>query len=589
MAVRVQPLKAKISRFMRDKRGQVALIWALCGSSLLALAGLGVDFQMAQVARERLLNAADGAALVAERLIARPLAERQAAAEAFFRANLANTSFQNTAKFSLTPKTGGGHRTEVSAEVTTLFGGLVNKRTLTVSAAAEAMSGGGLIEVALVLDNTGSMAADMPALRTSAEDLVNTMFANARNVGDVKMAVVPFVAQVNVGAGYASSGWIDTTGVAPFNGELFEDRIIARRTWSAALGTNCELLSTLPYPGYTGSYRVRWRKATSGSNTLCVAETPSTIDHLSLFKLIGNTSWKGCVEARPEPYDINDTPPNINTPATLFVPYFWADNTDTFANSWMTDTSGDIPNATMTNSLTSTSTANVRRAQGFNIFKFNGQNGTIDSTAPDTTGPNRSCPTPIVPLTTDKSSLVTAVRDMLHWNNSGTNQTEGLAWGWRVLSPAPPFTEGTAYGQRKKVIVLMSDGQNTNINTGSSVNPIFGSDYSSYSYLNQWTTGGWRNSLPTDHRRDAITSTGTFVDYINNRQAQLCTAIKDAGITIFTVIFRENDQATRDLMRNCATPEASGMKYYYVAEDQSQLRSAFQSIGDGIGKLRLTK
>ena len=36
-------------------------------------------------------------------------------------------------------------------------------------------------------------------------------------------------------------------------------------------------------------------------------------------------------------------------------------------------------------------------------------------------------------------------------------------WGWRVLSPTAPFTEGRAYtaNDNKKILVLMTDGENT--------------------------------------------------------------------------------------------------------------------------------
>ena len=39
-------------------------------------------------------------------------------------------------------------------------------------------------------------------------------------------------------------------------------------------------------------------------------------------------SWQGCVEARPYPYNVNDTPRVLDGPATLFVPMFAPDETD---------------------------------------------------------------------------------------------------------------------------------------------------------------------------------------------------------------------------------------------------------------------
>ena len=72
---------------------------------------------------------------------------------------------------------------------------------------------------------------------------------------------------------------------------------------------------------------------------------------------------------------------------------------------------------------------------------------------------------------------------------------------------------------------------------------------------------------------------------MNNRERQLCTNIKNTGIEIYTVIFRETDQATEDLMRQCATSP----QHFYRANNATELSRAFDAIGTGIGSLRLTR
>jgi hypothetical protein len=186
---------------------------------------------------------------------------------------------------------------------------------------------------------------------------------------------------------------------------------------------------------------------------------------------------------------------------------------------------------------------------------------------------------------------------MRHWSGGGTNQAEGLAWGWRVLSPTPPFTEGVAFNAAhdnvRKVIVLMSDGENTNVG----YDPVMSSDYSAYGALGFWRDIANGNGvglgqligavlhgvLPPQYRRN-ITSSTNYVQYVNARQAQLCTNIKNDGIEIYAVIFRETDQTTENLMRNCATsPE-----HFFRADNAQELSEAFDAIGTGIGQLRLT-
>ena len=213
------------------------------------------------------------------------------------------------------------------------------------------------------------------------------------------------------------------------------------------------------------------------------------------------------------------------------MPYFWIDTTDGYSNSYFTDTVGDIANATMsTSNGNSANTQQQREARMFNVFKYRNNNASLDTSAPDPQGPNLGCPTPIIPLTTSENTIVTGIRAMQHWSGGGTNQAEGLAWGGRVLSPTAPFTEGAAYNASRKVIVLMSDGENTNVGN----DPVLSSDYSAVNHLGLWRDlaagnlvdqlldGVLHGILPPQFRRN-INSSTNYVTYVNSRQAQLCT------------------------------------------------------------------
>ena len=584
--------------FRHDQRGNVAMMWALMGTVLIGLIGITVDFARAQAIRSQMQNAVDGAALVAERSSNLPMAERTAAARAFFDAEMGDLASQVT--LTITQLEDGGHRASASMPMPVSLARIINDDdwVLRTSADAEA-NASPPIEVALVLDNTGSMSNDMDALRSAASDLAADLLSLDGDT--VRVALVPFVAQVNIGNQASHLAWIDQTGAAPYNGELLEDRSIGHRSTSGT--SNCTAnLSTLPFNGYPGPYRITWRRGTGGSGgstSRCYAWTPEDgVSHLQLFDLISNDSWKGCVEARPEPYDITDAPPSVANPDTMFVPFLWLDTTDGYSNSYFTDTVGDIQSGssvTMTSSMGtgSGSTQQQREARMFNLFKYRNNSASLSNSAPSVRGPNRGCPTPIVPLTSNESVIQSNIAAMRHWSGGGTNQAEGLAWGWRVLSPGAPFTEGAPYGPDvRKVIVLMSDGENTNVGS----DPVMSSDYSAYHHLGLWTDyadggllgqligGILRGILPPQYRRN-ITSSSSYVTYVNNREAQLCTNIKNAGIEIYTVIFRETDQTTENLMRNCA----SSNEHFYRANNAAELAQAFDAIGTGIGSLRLTR
>jgi hypothetical protein len=83
----------------------------------------------------------------------------------------------------------------------------------------------GKVEVALVLDNTGSTVQNgspkLDNLKTAATSLIDQLAAAATNPDQVKVGVVPFSMTVNVGSKYATAPWIDATGASPVNGEIF--------------------------------------------------------------------------------------------------------------------------------------------------------------------------------------------------------------------------------------------------------------------------------------------------------------------------------------------------------------------------------
>jgi len=589
--------------FEANQAGNVAMMWALMGAVLLGLIGITVDFTRAQALRNQMQNAADGAALVAERSANRTLAERTAAARAFFDAEMGGPT--EHAIFTVRELEDGGHQVDASLPMPVSLARIVRNEDWILRVHAVAQGGASPpIEVALVLDNTGSMANDMQALRNAASDLAADLLALEGD--EVRVALVPFVAQVNIGNAESHLAWMDTAGNAPMNGEILEDRMIA---YASSVGTN-GCTSNLPAApsGYPGPYRITWRRTLSGLR--CHAFTPEDgVNYFTLFDLISNESWKGCVEARPEPYDITDAAPNPSNPATMFVPFFWLEtggtagqaSSNTYSQpnyrnnnqSYLADTPGDIggPATMSTSDGLSTTAQQQREARFFNVFKYRGTSASIDTSPPDTRGPNRGCPTPVVPLTSNDSVIQSNIAAMRHWQGGGTNQAEGLAWGWRVLSPSAPFSEGAPYGDARKVIVLMSDGENTNVGSDA----VMGTDFSAYNYLGFWTNlasgnaltqllfGVLHGVLPPQYRRN-ITSSNQYVQYVNGRQRALCTNIKNAGIEIYTVIFRETDATTVNLMRDCATSPS----HFYRADSAQELSAAFEAIGSGIGQLRLT-
>src|SRR5688572_17703635 len=226
-------------RFARSKRGNVAMMWGLMGGVLVALIGLTVDFTRAQSIRAQMQNAADGAALVAERSSSRPLADRKAAGQAFFDAEVGPLLDElDDVRFDVVELDSGGHMATASGKMPLSLARLINPEgwRIRVESSAEAQASPP-IEVVLALDNTGSMQNDMGTLREGAEDLAE--FLLGLDGDSVTVGIVPFVAQVNIGSN-APTAWLDTAAASPLHGVMMENRYIGYRATSTGSSSgNC--------------------------------------------------------------------------------------------------------------------------------------------------------------------------------------------------------------------------------------------------------------------------------------------------------------------------------------------------------------
>jgi uncharacterized protein YegL len=102
---------------------------------------------------------------------------------------------------------------KATATYKTNFMGIMGFKTLPLAATSTASFGNSRLRVALVLDNTGSMAQSgkLTALQTATKNLLDQLRAAAVNDGDVYVSIIPFVKDVNLGKGNYNASWIDWT------------------------------------------------------------------------------------------------------------------------------------------------------------------------------------------------------------------------------------------------------------------------------------------------------------------------------------------------------------------------------------------
>jgi Flp pilus assembly pilin Flp len=352
-----------IGRFGRDERGVFAVMFGLMAIVLIALGGAVVDYVSLEQTRNRAQIALDAAALALQPEIF----------ETTYTTAQIKTMAQNIMLDRLQLATGemGGVEAELISDpeidvengslllkarvvIPTIFVSLVGVNQLSATLESEATRKKLELEVAFVLDNSGSMSYTgagangtrqrIQFLKDAANCATNILFydavidnpsnpdtcipaTGAQLIDSVRVAVVPFTMFVNVGAGNANATWIDRTNASVIANDNFDTD---------------DDETTLP-----------------GSPAL------STIpNRFSLFTATGE-SWRGCVEARPhiktgslstEYLDTDDSlPAGANA---LYVPLFSPDMVDGVGtNNYVSDSPAicDRPTGTCTQTQTRTS------------------------------------------------------------------------------------------------------------------------------------------------------------------------------------------------------------------------------------------
>ena len=326
-----------------------------------------------------------------------------------------------------------------------------------------------------------------------------------------------------------------------------------------------------------GYYGGGWVWVNGAPTTTCT-QTTERVSHKWLFDQLhannSNVSWAGCVEMRASPYDMNDTAPDPANPDTLFVPFFWPDEPDSDNNN------GDYYS---NNYLNDKTTSNGSAAQ-MNTAKYvsstvSWQSGKKDTSFPYTSGPNYGCPRPILALTKDRDAVESAINSMIAYPAMGTYIPTGLAWGWRVLSPGEPFSQGVGpsdqyYTKTVKAMVLLTDGENSVTGTSNHNKSIF----SAYNYTGTEVDGTYRLGSSNASTAEAN---------LNTKTSTLCQSVKDAGIRLYTITFGDIPSAAATLMKNCASVN-NGETLYYHAPSNSELEDIFASIGKDLSEIHLS-
>jgi Flp pilus assembly protein TadG len=252
-----------IRQLQRDERGSVIPMFAICLAAILAAVGGAVDYSRANASRTAMQAALDAAALMlAKEASGLTQAQLTQKAQSYFQINFNNSEAKSITVTPTFSNANGVNKIALQSTGsvdTTLFR-VFGQMQIPISANSEVQWGTRRLEMALALDNTGSMAQSgkMAALQTATHSLIDTLKAASKKKDDIRIAIIPFTTFVNVDPKKNKNAkWID-----------FSD-------WSESTSVGLEA-------GLT----TEWVNKKTGKK------------------------WSGCVADRTQPYDTQDTAPN---------------------------------------------------------------------------------------------------------------------------------------------------------------------------------------------------------------------------------------------------------------------------------------
>jgi len=522
-----------LQRFVRDTQGSVFVMVGAAIIMLVGVVGVAVDVGRGQMAQTKLQNALDAAGLAAGASINSQ--DLEAEVMKYMNVNFTEGTLGATVTNVDPVLSEDGTLLTVTADATmpTTFMNIFGHTTMNLQAHTEVTRTQKGMELAVVLDTTGSMAGSkLTSLKTASNDLLDILFGETASTADnLWVGIVPFSMAVNVGASHTD--WLDSAQYAALD-------------W----GTT----------SWRGCTEARW----VDGNDLTDA-TPAEEPFLAYYwQDDANNDWR-----QVDTQDVTTTTlcgPTSSTSCRC--------TTATGGYSGGTRVCGTTTSGTTSTRIyctNQTSSSNKRcyqevTTQHAPIYTYN---------ITGSKGPNTYCPTtPITPLTNVRSTLDSAITDLTAVG--GTHIPTGAVWGWRLISPQWRGLWGGSMDTNDlpldyntdlmvKAMILMTDGENT----------MYSNADGAYGYTGDNHTG--MTSTPYTDTKAA--------QRLDAKLAQICTNMKAQGIIVYTVVFDLNSSTVDDMMRNCATQP----DYYFNSPDEAALRQAFRTIGDSLSNLRISK
>ena len=603
----MRSLLALVRRFHADERGVFAVLFGVIAIVLIAAAGAVVDYTSMEQTRTRAQIALDSAVLgLAPTIYNNPSTdELMATTETLVEERLNNPNVTVEITNAVYDKPTGALRISGNVTVPMAFMQLIGFPSLTANIMAEAKKSSMNIEVAVSLDNSGSMASYIDELQEGLNGLIDIVVNEVQEPTYSKLAIVPWTSAVYAGD-YASAlrGNIPA-GKAITTADWAETRIGINGVTKA----NPAVLTTASNHGYsvgdiifingvagmTALNNKYYRVGAKTNTTISLqTEAGANVDSRGYSTYSSSTSdyvrrciYTSCnlrVNATAHGFQTGDWVRPVTGVSGYDAPFEITRNSSdqlVLLGSKLTSPPTGTTAVTGGTVYCTTYGCEWYRFQRMNrsdFYTYRVNNcvteratNTYTDAPPSTTllGPNYHNTTGVcdysfnhlfTPLTSNRDLLFAESAKMDDWNYTAGHL--GTAWAWYLLAPdwgyLWPNAESvpSAYDAENtmKVAVLMTDG----------------------AYNRQYCNGVIDTEINNCNAPDNSTS----------QARALCTKMKEKNIVIYTVGFNiANNSSPAITMQQCATDSSK----YFRPTTGAELIKNFQEIAQDITDLRLSQ
>jgi Flp pilus assembly protein TadG len=657
----IRHIREAAKRFVGANQGNIAVIFTIAAVPVIGFVGAAIDYSRANMARSSMQAALDSTALMlskdissgkiasdsgtvlttAQNYFAGLYTNKDATAPGVTPPNVTATYTANNGNLGNTIMlTATG---TINTDFMKVMGLLVpgsNFNQMSFSTNSTTAWGNVKMRVALVLDNTGSMAQNgkITALRNAVAGsggLIDQLSGLARNNGDVYISVIPFAKVVNAGASNYAASWIDWTDwlnpptSQPNNGTTQATLPI---NWHGiGPGMNC------PFSNSNGGFTC----TTGPTSTSTTSTIPSSGYICPSVDYNSHTSYNGCWTSELKDNAVFCTGSSCTCPSG--APTSGSNKCSCSGSGSAKTCTGPryVHNWTQpaaSDTVDNTSQPHLSPQTGFNVQRSSTDIPTTANPYPNPAWISTSCATPTstnnctAPLLNNYKAAST--NPINTWTGCITDRTQsydetgdapsGVA---ATLFPANQYYEnGTAYCASnastplEQVMPLSYDWSTLKTNVNA-MQPTGGTDQS------VGLAWGWQSLLQTgpipapaedpnttynrviillsdglntedrwpDYGDGSTQNTNAGgVGYIDIRQAQQCTNIKAARdaqgkpmYTVYTIQVNTASPAdpTSTVLQNCASDQSK----FFMLTNSSQIATTFTTIGTALSQLRVAR